>query len=253
MKFLVIFFAVFIMWIFGVSIDSLGVWFGYDMQLYFIALPFTMFALAGFTNALNLIDGLDGLAGSISIVILMFFWLIGFEYGSHVIVVLSTFTIATLIGFMILNWNPAKVFMGDSGSLSLGFIISIISVLSLEYIHPITILYLAAIPILDTIVVMVRRIRRGKSPFSPDKTHLHHILVKFFDGNIKKTVIFLVMIQGLLSGIGYLLSNVIHSNPNSFIPLMALISFGIVFIVVYMVFTSIKKKQKLIDKNAFMN
>ncbi|MBA3025014.1 MAG: undecaprenyl/decaprenyl-phosphate alpha-N-acetylglucosaminyl 1-phosphate transferase [Sulfurimonas sp.] len=247
MKFLVIFFAVFIMWIFDTSIDTLGIWFEYDLKLYWFALPFTMFALAGFTNALNLIDGLDGLAAGVSIVILMFFGFIGFENGNHLMVVLSTFTIAALAGFILLNWNPAKVFMGDSGSLSLGFIISVIALLSLQYVHPVVILYLAAVPVLDTLVVMVRRIRRGRSPFSPDKTHLHHIMVKFFEGNVKKTVIFLVMIQAIFSAIGYLIADAIYSEVNTMMPLFALVGFGIIFVVFYMIFTGIKKSQNIID------
>ena len=248
MKFLVIFFAVFIMWLFGVSIESIGVWFGYDLKLLWLALPFSMFAIAGFTNALNLIDGLDGLAASISVVILIFFGFIGYENNDHLMVVLSTFSIAALVGFILLNWNPAKIFMGDSGSLSLGFIVSVISVLSLQYIHPVTILYFAAIPILDTLVVMIRRTRRGRSPFSPDRTHIHHILVIFFDGNVKKTVIFLVMLQALFSASAYLLANVIHSAPLSMFPLYALLGFGVIFVVFYMIFTGIKRRQKIIDE-----
>jgi UDP-GlcNAc:undecaprenyl-phosphate GlcNAc-1-phosphate transferase len=247
MKFLVIFFAVFIMWIFGVTIESLGFWFDYDLKLYWLSLPFTMFALAGFTNALNLIDGLDGLAASVSIVILMFFGFIGYENGNHLMVVLSTFAIAALAGFMLLNWNPAKVFMGDSGSLGLGFIISVIALLSLQYIHPVVVLYLAAVPVLDTLVVMVRRIRRGRSPFSPDRTHLHHIMVKFFDGNVKKTVIFLVMIQAIFSAIGYLIADSIYTETNTMMPLFAVVGFAIIFVVFYMIFTGIKKSQNIID------
>jgi UDP-GlcNAc:undecaprenyl-phosphate GlcNAc-1-phosphate transferase len=186
-KFIVIFFSVFILWLNGVSIDTLGIWFGYDLSFsWWIALPFSMFAIAGFTNALNLIDGIDGLSSSVSLVILFFFLFLGIEYHDNFIIKISLYTIATLIGFIILNWHPAKIFMGDSGSLTLGFIISVLALKSIEHIHPIGILYLAAIPLLDTLVVMVRRIRRGKSPFKPDKTHIHHILVKFFDMNVKK-------------------------------------------------------------------
>jgi UDP-GlcNAc:undecaprenyl-phosphate GlcNAc-1-phosphate transferase len=125
--------------------------------------------------------------------------------------------------------------------------VSVISILSLQYIHPVVILYLAAIPVLDTLVVMIRRIRRGKSPFSPDKTHLHHIMVKFFDGNVKKTVIFLILIQGIFSAIGYLIADAIYSETNSLMPLFALVGFGVIFVVFYMIFTGIKKRQNIID------
>ena len=248
-KFIAIFIAVFLMWLYGVSIYSFGIWFGYELVLpSLVALPFTMFALAGFTNALNLIDGIDGLSSSVSLVILSFFAIIGFEYNNTLLITLSLFTMASLVGFMILNWNPAKIFMGDSGSLSLGFIISILAVISLEYIHPITILYLSAIPILDTLIVMIRRIRRGKSPLSPDKTHLHHILVKFFDMNVKKTVIFLSLLQLMFSSIGYMLIEIINKDHNSIVPLLATFGFAVMFVVFYMIFTGIKKRQIALDK-----
>ncbi|MEA3228084.1 MAG: hypothetical protein U9P38_03325, partial [Campylobacterota bacterium] len=95
---------------------------------------------------------------------------------------------------------------------------------------------------------MIRRIRRGKSPFNPDKTHLHHILVKFFEMKVKRTVLFLVMLQILFSSIGYMLIGIIQQNPNSPAPLVAVLGFGLMFILFYMIFTGIKKRQKLLDK-----
>lgn len=140
--------------------------------------------------------------------------------------------------------------MGDSGSLTIGFIISILAVLSIKYIHPVTVLYFAAIPILDTLVVMIRRKRRGKSPFRADKTHLHHILVKFIgdeneEGNIingtKRTVWFLVFLQVIFSSVGLLLSEylLVHTYVA---PFLALVGFGIVFVLTYVIFTTMKKK-----------
>lgn len=249
LKFIAIFLAVGVLCLNDMSIDSLGVWYDYDISLvWWVAVPFSMFALAGFTNALNLIDGIDGLSSSISVVMLLFFAFLGFEYGDNLLIVLSTFTIASVIGFMFLNWHPAKIFMGDSGSLSLGFIISVLAVVSLKYIHPVAILYLTAIPLLDTLIVMIRRIRRGKSPFSPDKTHLHHILVKFFDNNVPQTVSFLVLMQIIFSGIGYALLDSMSKGEGKNIPLFALIGFILLVIVFYMIFTGIKKRQKVIDK-----
>lgn len=253
LKFFVIFAAVLLMWINGLSIYTLGTWFGYTISLGWLALPFSMFAIAGFTNALNLIDGIDGLSASVSVVILGFFYFIGYEYNNTLMMVLSSFTIAGLIGFLMLNWNPAKVFMGDSGSLSIGFIISVLAVISIKYIHPIVILYVAAVPILDTLIVMLRRVRRGKSPFAADKTHMHHILTKFFlkhstneNNNVKMSVLFLIILQLSFSGVGYLLSSVINNNPHELTPLLALMGFGVLFIVSYVTFTKVKKKQNLI-------
>jgi UDP-GlcNAc:undecaprenyl-phosphate GlcNAc-1-phosphate transferase len=232
------------MWVQGVGIYSLGTWFGLDLTLGIFALPFSMFAIAGFTNALNLIDGMDGLSASISIVILGFFAYIGFEHTNALIIDVSLFTVAGLIGFLMLNWNPAKIFMGDSGSLSLGFIISILSVLSLEYIHPIVILYLGAIPILDTLVVMTRRIREGSSPFKADKTHFHHALVKTLEqfnltekSKITITVLSLATLQFLFSAVGYVFSNLIIEEPFGIIPLLALLGFSVLFAIFYKVTT----------------
>ncbi|MEA3315114.1 MAG: MraY family glycosyltransferase, partial [Campylobacterota bacterium] len=237
-KLIVISLSVLFLFIYDIYISNLGNWFGYQLDLpIFIAIIFNIFAITGFTNALNLIDGIDGLAASISIVILILFTIIGFEYNNTLIFTISLITIVSLISFLFLNWYPAKIFMGDSGSLSLGFIISILAVLSLEYIHPVVILYLTAIPILDTLIVMTRRIRRGVSPFSPDKTHIHHILVKFFDGRVKKTLFFLVILQIIFSSIGYMLIDIINRNHNSFAPFIAIVGFILMFIVFYMIFT----------------
>lgn len=249
-KFTAIFAATALMWWYGVGIDTLGVWFGHKMTLGWLALPFSMFALAGFTNALNLIDGLDGLAGSISIVILGFFGYIAYMHHDVFMWTLANFTIAGVIGFMLLNWNPAKIFMGDSGSLTLGFIISVVAVLSIKYIHPVLVLYIAAVPILDTLIVMTRRIRRGKSPFSPDKTHVHHILVHFFQNNVKKTVWFLTLLQICFSAIGIVLNSIIKLHPDGFLPLFALGGFTIFFILFYMILNGMYRRQLLLESSS---
>lgn len=205
-KFVVIFAAVTLLWLDGITIHTLGNFFGYEASLGWIALPFTMFAVAGFTNAMNLSDGLDGLAGSLSIVILSVLALIGYQHGDVFIVTMALSFIAAIAAFLVFNWNPAKIFMGDSGSLTLGFVISLLAIKSLDYIQPSSILLLAAIPILDTIVVMIRRKRSGRSMFAPDKLHLHHILLNFFDGNVKMTVVFITILQLFYSLIGEALS-----------------------------------------------
>ena len=250
LKFIVIFIAVFLLWLYGMSIDSFGVWFGYELSIGWFALPFSMFALAGFTNALNLIDGLDGLAATISMVIIAVFGYIGYINGDDLMYSLSLFSVASLLGFIVLNYNPAKIFMGDSGSLSLGFMISVLAVKSIAYIHPVVVLYMAAVPILDTLVVIIRRIRRGRSPFSPDKTHFHHILVNFIgdkdeEGNtingVKRTVWFVVLLQVGFCAIGVLLAEYITIHQG-IAPLLGLIGFALIFVLVYVVFTSMKKR-----------
>ncbi|MEA1880307.1 MAG: MraY family glycosyltransferase [Campylobacterota bacterium] len=250
-KFIAIFVATALLWWYGFGIESLGEWFGYELTLGWFALPFGMVALAGFTNAVNLIDGLDGLSGSISMVIIGFFGYFAYVNNNDIMWILASFTLASLVGFMLLNWHPAKIFMGDSGSLALGFIISILAVFSIEYIHPVSVLYIAAIPILDTLIVMVRRIRRGRSPFSPDKTHLHHILAHFFLNDVKKTVWFLILLQISFSGIGVIVHSTIKSSPNEFLPFFALGGFVMLFLIFYMMFTGMHRRQLLLDGSSY--
>lgn len=202
-KFIIIFIAVLLLAYENLLIHSLGSFLGHELPLGWFAIPFTMFAVAGFTNALNLSDGLDGLAGSLSIIILSTLCVIGYGHDDFFIVSTSISFIAALVSFMWFNWNPAKIFMGDSGSLTLGFVISVLSIKALDYINPVSILFIAAIPIFDTLIVMIRRKRNGLSIFSPDKLHVHHILLNFFNGNIRITVIFIALLQIGFSVIGF--------------------------------------------------
>ncbi|MGB5965950.1 MAG: MraY family glycosyltransferase, partial [Sulfurimonadaceae bacterium] len=96
----------------GIYVSSLGTLFGLEMCLGLFALPFTVVAIVGFTNALNLVDGLDGLAGSISIIILGTLFIIGYDNGDDFMMMLSGSFIAALLAFMVYNWNPASIFMG---------------------------------------------------------------------------------------------------------------------------------------------
>jgi UDP-GlcNAc:undecaprenyl-phosphate GlcNAc-1-phosphate transferase len=180
-------------------ITDIGTLFGFHVTLGPLSLPFTVFAVLGFSNALNLIDGLDGLAGGISIVILGSFFVIGYQHNDEFMMVFSGSFVAALLAFMIFNWHPASIFMGDSGSLMLGFAITTVSIKALEYVPPVAILFLTALPIIDTVVVIMRRKRTGRSIFSADQCHLHHILREFFEGNTRKTVIFLIVLQAVYS------------------------------------------------------
>jgi len=180
-------------------ITDIGTYFGFDIQLGWFALPFTLFAVLAFSNALNLIDGLDGLAGGISMMILGTFFTIGYQHQDEFMILLSGGFLAALAAFMIFNWHPASIFMGDSGSLMLGFVITTVAIKSLAYIPAVAVLFITALPIIDTAVVVMRRKRTGRGIFSADQCHLHHILHEFFEGNTRKTVIFLIVMQAVYS------------------------------------------------------
>ncbi len=186
------------------KIDTLGTWFGYEISLpWFFALIVTIVAVVGFTNALNLLDGLDGLAGGVSLVIFLSFAYIGYVYEDNFIITVSLFMIFSLVGFLFFNWNPAAIFMGDSGSLVLGFVIAIVAIKSIVYVSVTSVLLLAALPIIDTLVVMTRRIQRSLSPFNPDKTHIHHKVLTW-RGSVDHSVMILVVIQIFFSFLGLL-------------------------------------------------
>jgi len=137
---------------------------------------------------------LDGLAGGLSFVIFSTFLYFGITYKDQFIMNISLFMITAIVAFLFFNWHPAKIFLGDSGSLVLGFIISILSIELIKYVSITTVLFLGAIPLFDTILVMTRRIQNKKSPFYPDKTHIHH---RFYNmvPKVDLVVMFIIMLQ----------------------------------------------------------
>ena len=206
-KFTIILLSTILIYINGFKIEFVGLYFGIEnLSLGYFTFLFTFFAVSGFTNALNLIDGIDGLSSSISIIILSSLYYIGYIHNDNFIMVISSTLILVLISFLIFNWNRASIFMGDSGSLTIGFIISVLSIKSLDYIPAVNVLFLGAIPVLDTMIVMIRRKLNGFSAFRADRWHIHHIVLRYFDDNVTKSVIFLSFIQIIYSILGVVLS-----------------------------------------------
>jgi len=242
-KFVLIIFSSILIYIDNIQIQSLGSYFGFDVSLGYFALPFTILAVVSFTNAFNLIDGLDGLSGGIGLIVMTSLASIGYQYNDEFILVISLLSIASLVAFLFFNWSPASIFMGDSGSLTMGFIISLLSIKSLEYIHPITIFYITALPILDTVIVFVRRIRSGHSPFEADKSHIHHILLDFFKNNVSRTVSYLFLVQLLFTFAG--LSSFMATSDGAF----GLFVFSIILWLSYMTFTGMyTRQQQLLER-----
>lgn len=150
-------------------------------QLDYLALPLTLLTIVGVINAINLSDGLDGLAGGISLLSFMLIGILAFNSGHMSIVVMCAAVIGGLAGFLRYNTYPAVLFMGDSGSQLLGFLMGVFAIAVTQANTPYSkalALLIIGFPILDTLTVMVDRIRSGRSPFSPDKNHFHHRLLK---------------------------------------------------------------------------
>jgi UDP-GlcNAc:undecaprenyl-phosphate GlcNAc-1-phosphate transferase len=164
----------------GVQITSLGMLFP-DLHLpAVIAIPLTLVAIVGATNAINLADGLDGLAGGMCLLIFSAIGYLAYLEGNQVIGLMSLALAGVLFGFLRFNTHPATIFMGDAGSQFLGFSAATLAIALTQMtstLSPVLPLILLGFPILDTLTVMVTRIVQGRSPFSADKNHFHHHLL----------------------------------------------------------------------------
>jgi len=193
----------------GVVINSIGTYGSYGrVELGILGVPFTYFGIAGVTNAINLIDGLNGLAGGISLIAFLFIGIAAYLSCDYELAAISLAFVGALGGFLRYNFPKARIFMGDSGSLFLGFSLAVFSVLltqnakfSVEPMFPVLVLL---IPIFDTLRVVFVRVFSLKNPFSADKTHIHHLLVRRGVSS-EKAVIFLWLASIILGTITILL------------------------------------------------
>ncbi len=181
--------------VFGFSID-------FPVPINYIV---TILFIVSITNAVNLIDGLDGLAAGVSSIYFLTIAIIAFILNlmQGLDTVLSLIMLGSTLGFLVYNFNPAKIFMGDTGSLFLGFTISVIALLGFKaatltsLIVPLVIL---AIPIFDTALAIFRRVLKGESIGAPDKDHFHHQLLKM-KFSVKSTVLIIYGINILFAAV----------------------------------------------------
>lgn len=164
----------------GVAIQTVPMFDEQPIPWYF-SYPLTMLFLLGITNAINLADGLDGLAGGTTLLSLGAIALLAYLDQNLDLLLISVAIVGSLLGFLRFNTHPARVFMGDGGSQFLGFSVGVLVLLLTQHDNaPLSTALpalLLGLPILDTAMVMVQRIREGRSPFSPDKNHIHHRLL----------------------------------------------------------------------------
>lgn len=191
----------------GVVVNSLGSLHGMGpVLLAGWAIPFTIIAAIGSMNATNMIDGLDGLAGSTTMVCFLSVIFLDVAQGS--IATKPLLFVAVLIPFILNNLSKnRKVFMGDSGSMFLGFGVAWVLTEATQgesaVMAPVTALWLFAIPLIDMWAIMYRRVRKGQSPFLPDRDHLHHIFLRagFSD---RWTLRIMSLLAAICAGIGIL-------------------------------------------------
>lgn len=151
----------------------------------------TAFVIIVVTNSFNLIDGLDGLAGTIATISLSFFGIWFLLIEEMPLAILNFSMLGAVVAFLTFNWEPSKIFMGDTGALLLGFFFSVMSIYFINYNHELptsndfkfnasvaTAICIIIIPLFDSLRVFILRAYKKRSPFSPDKNHLHHALMR---------------------------------------------------------------------------
>jgi UDP-GlcNAc:undecaprenyl-phosphate GlcNAc-1-phosphate transferase len=197
-----VFAASLLVFLFDVRLDSFYGIFGVTHLPGPVAYVLTVFTIIVITNSFNLIDGLDGLAGSIALISLFCFGIWFFLVGDEVFAILSFAMFGSILAFLIFNWEPSEVFMGDTGALVIGMFLAVLAIhfINVNYDLPTGSPYkfVASIgtaaafiipPLVDTLRIFILRVSKGKSPFTPDKSHIHHAIVRLGKSHSQTTVI----------------------------------------------------------------
>ena len=190
----------------GIKIKSCGILLPEGVVLGdWLSIPLTVFVLVGITNAINLADGLDGLAGGICVLIFVIIGCLGLLDGNSFAVIVAAAVVGALFGFLRYNTFPATIFMGDAGSQMLGFLAGSLALWLTQgdaVLSPFLPLLLLGFPILDTLTVMLERLYHGRSPFMADKNHFHHRLMRlgFFHS---EAVLMIYALQSIMVGAAF--------------------------------------------------
>jgi len=190
----------------GIVVDRLSLPGLGTLKLGWLAYPLTLMWIVGLTNAFNFMDGIDGIAGGTALVAAGFFALITFGEGSTFIYLVSVIIAWAALGFLFWNWQPAKIFMGDSGSQFLGFVLAVLAVMAGRfddshvsyYVMPLLFFHF----IWDTVYTMVRRHRAGDIITEAHRTHLYQLMNRLGASHAQVTSIYLCL--GVLQGLGAL-------------------------------------------------
>ncbi|OEE68068.1 undecaprenyl-phosphate alpha-N-acetylglucosaminyl 1-phosphate transferase [Enterovibrio norvegicus FF-33] len=199
-----------------VELSYLGNMFGFgEIHLGILSYPITLLAVIGAINAFNMVDGIDGLLGGLSIVT---FSALGYLFGTSGatdLMLLCLIVIVALVPYIIMNLGligkTRKVFMGDAGSMLIGFTAVWLLIKATQpnfepVMRPVTALWIIALPLMDMAAIMIRRVKRGDSPFKPDREHLHHICQRA-GLNANQTLTAICTVALSMTGIGLIGEN----------------------------------------------
>ncbi len=217
-----------------------------SVSLGWAAWPISVFWIVGVINALNMIDGIDGLSGGISMIAAFSFGLILLERGQTYPALLAILIVGSLAGFLLYNFPPAKIFMGDSGSTFLGFTLALLPLMDKSASSDSLWLWAAPtvllIPIFDVFAAMLRRTRAKVPLMSPDKWHLHHKLIKLGFG----TRAILAIVYAACIGLGVVAVSIIFFQPLPYwlIVLGSWLVLGVLFLMLHYA-----KQKALLDEH----
>ena len=192
--------AALIAFMLGVKVEILSNPFGGTIHLGLLALPITLLWLVGITNAVNFIDGLDGLAGGIITIIAVTLGVVAMFTNQPASALIAALLAGSVMGFLVFNLYPARIFMGDSGALFSGFVLAGLSVTGVIKSVAVSILLpilIFSVPILDMFFSVFRRIIKGSNPMYADKEHIHHKLIKYgLSQNRTVAILYLICVAG---------------------------------------------------------
>lgn len=226
----------------------------YILHLGFLSFVFTLIWIVGVTNALNLIDGLDGLAASLSLVSAMTMLVIAVGFWDLDVSILLLALIGALLGFLPYNAHPAKIFMGDTGSLFLGYMLSTISIQGAFKLHTaitfVVPFFALALPVLDTVMAFFRRLRKKQNPMIADKKHLHHRLL-VYGFNQKEAVGLMSMVSALLGLCSVVMATV--GRTRMIIEYILFVSAAMSSLFIYNIFTAVRQRRHEADSEENKN
>ena len=172
----------------------------------YLSIPITIIWIIGIANAINLLDGLDGLAAGVSTIALISIAVMAMIMGNAFVVATAAILAASSLGFLFFNFHPAKIFMGDTGSLFLGYMIAVLALLGFKNVAVVSLIIpviMLGVPISDTFFAIVRRIRMKQAITTPDKSHLHHCLLR--TGFSHRQTVLIIYALAILFGVAAVL------------------------------------------------
>ena len=221
----------------GVYVESFGDLFGMgEIHLGQWGIPLTIFAVIGLVNAINMSDGIDGLTGSLALVAITGVFVFESVSGNYRLFDFLLVMAAALVPYLLTNLSiisDRKIFLGDAGSMFIGFILSWVLIeLSQggpadvnKAMQPVNVLWCVALPVIDTLVVIIKRLKAGRSPFHADRAHFHHMLQDIGLGP-RQTLLVMIMIAMLLVALGGLMQLI---WPSASASLFALVTVGYLY------------------------